>query len=338
MRGAQKFLLVGILFTQFGFAQSQQVPVLDVGTRTRMALALSMENLPRAKAAAYKDWNEAAGINPAVQEAYLLALQAWRQDDFPGVVMALVPALQSVPDYPACLHLLGHAQFRMRRHEQCALVLTRLIRVAPQLVGRTRHLGHSLAQVGRVTEALAHYDRVLAAAPEDVQARRGRAVAHWRAGHSAEALEDLSKVVQSDPSLGEAWQLRATIWYDLEELQKAQVAVKRARALRPRDPEPAFLLAHILAELGQKDQARSMEQTFKELERQRALLRPIEGLLLIDPWNLELLTRLVNTQKAAGDRAAVAGGLMRLGRAARLAGDAKVLAWVAEQQEQNSAR
>lgn len=315
-----------------------QTPVLEPGLQARIALAQSMQQLPQAKQGAWKDWDEDAGIDERVQAQYMEALKAWRQEDFPAVVLALVPALKTIPDYPACLHLLGHAQFRLRRHEQCVLLLQRLLRVAPQLVGRTRHLGHSLGQLGRTAEALAHYDLVLAAAPADLQARRGRAVTHWRAGHAERALADLSKVVQVDPEQGQAWLLRATIWYDMEELEKAQVAVGRARALRPRDPAPAFLLARILLELGEKEKARAMEQIFKTLELERSLLRPLEGQLLIDPWNLDLLTRLVRAHQSSGDRSAAMHGLSRLGRAARRVGDERVLAWVAEQQEQNPFR
>lgn len=327
--------VIGTLTLSPGLGQGQQAPGLEGSAQARMALGISMSEMPQAKVGAFTHWEEAGGIDPKVEGAYLEALHAWRSQDFPSVVYALVPALIKVPDYPACLHLMGHAQFRMRRHQECVAVLLRLLRVAPQLIGRTRHLGHSYVQLGRTDEAIAHYDRVLAVAPNDVQARRGRGVAHWRAGQGKKALRDLNQVVQADPSQGEAWQLRATIFYDMEELEKAQVAVERARSLRPYDPQPAFLLARILGELGQEKQAAAMKHTFHGLEVRRALLRPVEGQLLVDPWSITLLTRLAQIHMDGQDPDAASASLKRLGRAARRAGDKQTLAWVRKQQEKD---
>lgn len=287
--------------------------------------------LPRAKPGTWSGWAESAGLEPELQEPYMQAVRAWREGDSLRALRACWPVLQVHPDHPAFLHLAGHAQFLLRRHGECAELLGRFLAHCPQHVDRTRHLGHALNELGRVTEAIAHYGLVLAAQPEDVEARRGRALALWRDGRVEAALLDLDQVLGARSDHAEAWVLRARILHDDERSAEALEAADSALALDAFLEEACYLRAAALAELDRPDESATAHARWKEVEQAAAAARPLEGQLLLTPFDLDRLHQLAVVRLAAGDRRRAKDTLERLARAARRAQDATQLSWAGEQ-------
>lgn len=281
-------------------------------------LAKRAADLPRAEEGAWTGWSEEAGLPDELVAGYTRALEAWRARDFPGVLDSTWPLLESTPDHPALLHLAGHAQFRLRRYGECAALLARLVDHVPGQVGRTRHLAHAWNELGQVDRALVHYDRVLQAAPGDHEARRGRALARWRLGAVGAALRDLGEVLAARPEHAEAWLLRARILVDQEEAEQALLALAQHRALDPDEPEAAFLEARALLDLGRSEEAAMARARFEALEAVAAAARPLEGNLLLRPWDLGLHRALAEVRLGAGQEQRARSALIGLARAARL--------------------
>jgi tetratricopeptide (TPR) repeat protein len=264
-------------------------------------LARRPADLPRAELGTWAQWERASAPPAVVREGYAAALTAYQWDDAPRALAHVYALLEKAPDYPAGLHLLGVAHFRLRRYGDAAEAFERFLAHSPQLVGRTRVLGHCYYSLGRYDEALAHYALVLAAAPDDVEARRGLALARMRSGDTEGALLALARVLAHSPAHADARYWRARILYEDERLDEARTEVREACKLAPRDPRGWFLCARIEEESGAAEVAAAARARFAELDAVERAARALEARLLYAPADLALLRELSELRLEAGD-------------------------------------
>jgi tetratricopeptide (TPR) repeat protein len=157
-----------------------------------------------------------------------------------------------------------------------------------------------------------HYERVLAVHPGEVEALRGHALALLRLGEPQAALADLEGVLDLAPRHGEAWEWKAQILFETEQLEPALAAALRAREIDPYSARAWFLSGRACAELGRDAEAQAAQRRFQELNTIAGELRQVDGDLLYKPGDIALLERRAALHARSGDRARTREDLARL--------------------------
>jgi predicted Zn-dependent protease len=96
-------------------------------------------------------------------------------------------------------------------------------------------------------------------------------------------------------------------------LADALASARRARELAPFDPSPAFVLAALLAELGQPEEAAEQRAVFARLAPLAVEIDDLELRLLHLPNDRSALAKLARCHAALGDHGGTARAVRRLG-------------------------
>lgn len=230
-----------------------------------------------------------SGLYPALQAGQLgdklpqaaietlsVAENCYRGRRFTEVLQLLYPLLQSEPDLPLALQLLGTAYFRLRRYSDAQECFERFILVAPDELWRTQALGHCYYTLGHYDRARAHYEAVLTRLPDSAEAKRGLALSLGRLGEEERALELLNQVLQSEPTHSEALCARAQIQLDRGDSEAALADARAAHAAEPWEPRPLYLTIRALRDLGADEEADSLEMRWRELDAWAQATRSLE--------------------------------------------------------------
>lgn len=285
-------------------------------------LARTPDELPRAEAGRWDGLFDAgdAGVvealDPEVLRGMVSSEQAYRAGDLPAALEGLYDVLEAEPDLPPALLILGTTYFRLRRYGDTVVAFERLLEVAPTEAWRTQALAHAYYSLGDYERALPHYERVIdgqRAVGSEVspEALRGFALTHLRLGDEERALALLADVVAADPTNWEAHAWSAQIRFDRGELEEARTSAEAARTLAPHEPRPWYVLANVLFELGEDEQADAVEARWRELDSLAQSIRRVRGQLLYQPGSYALAIELVELSRQAGDIDGVREGLDR---------------------------
>lgn len=260
----------------------------------------------------WEEWHAATPPPAAAREELLNAVRAYSNGLLIESLEWLYAALDRVPDFPAALHQLGVVYFRLRRYSDAVEAFERFLARAPGEVGMTRALGHAYYSLGRYEDALVHYRRVLEVRPKMVEALRGYALTHLRLGDPEEALVLLDRVLELDPAHADARTWRAQVLFDEERLEDALEEALRARDQDPHEPRPWFLLSQIHFDLGHEEEGEEARSRFLALDRVDQELRVLEGRLLLEPRQPQLVQRVVWLHRELGDVRRTRASLRRL--------------------------
>ena len=282
--------------------------------RARAAAALQRDprRLPSAAAERWLAWGPKDAVDLGLQADLAAAMRAYSAQDYAASLAFLYALLDREPDFPPSLYQGALCYFRLRRYGDCAALMERFLRAAPQEIGATQMLGHCYYSLGNYSGACAHYERVLAALPTSPEALRGLALSEMRLGHADRALELLAKVLELKPDHADAHAWRAQILFDEGDSEAALVHAEKARELEPWEPKPWFLLSRIYAELDRAADAERARERFELISRVDQQVRQQEGLLLHDPARLDIWVQLVALQRSVENRPGVRNGLARL--------------------------
>ncbi len=278
-----------------------------------MQLSGNPASLPRAPAGRWKDWTPKT--EPPAELLPLLSEigSSYREAQYPKTVEQCWSLLEREPDFPPALYQLGVVYFRLRRYSDSALVLERFLEQAPAELAATQALGHCYYSLGNYQRAKDHYQAILEANPEaSIEVVRGLALAHVRLGDLVVGLEQLDRVLRARPDYADVHAWRAQVLYDLERSEEALQAAQKACELEPHEPRGHYLLAQALRDLGRAEEAARAEERFLELNEVTQKVRTLEGRLLFQPGQRELLLRLVSLHKSVDNKQAVQDVITRL--------------------------
>ena len=284
----------------------------DLRSRAAAALQRDPRQLPSAAAERWLAWGPKDPVDQGLQAELGAAMRAYTAQDYAASLAFLYVLLDREPDFPPSLYQGALCYFRLRRYGDCAVLMERFLRAAPQEIGATQMLGHCYYSLGNYSGACAHYERVLEALPNSPEALRGLALSEMRLGHADRALELLAKVLELKPDHADAHAWRAQILFDEGESADALVHAERAREIEPWEPKPWFLLSRIYAELDRAADAERARERFELVSRVDQQVRQQEGLLLHDPARLDIWVQLVALQRSVENRPGVRNGLTRL--------------------------
>ncbi len=269
--------------------------------------------LPRAQPQRWKDWTSRSETPEALREDLVEIVRAYREQKYLPALERCWLALEREPDFPAALYQLAVVYFRLRRYGDCQAVFERFLECVPHELPATQALGHCYYSLGDYARALEHYRKILEQDPAaSIEVSRGLALSHVRLGRLEEGLALLEGVLLEKPDYADVHNWRSQVLYDLERSEEALQAAEKARQLEPFEPRGHFLAAQALRDLGRVEEAETAQARFLELNEVEQKVRTLEGRLLFDPNQRELLLRLVSLHQAVANKSGVREALARL--------------------------
>ncbi|NJD33993.1 MAG: tetratricopeptide repeat protein [Betaproteobacteria bacterium] len=159
------------------------------------------------------------------------------------------------PKHFDSLHLLGVIACQTRRYALGVELITKAIRVNPNVAEAYNNRGNALLDLGRPEEALASYDKALALEPDYAEAHTNRANALKDLKRFDEALAGYDKALALKPGIPETHYNRGNALSDLKRLDEAVLSYDRALALKPDYAEACYNRGNALFGLRRFDEA-----------------------------------------------------------------------------------
>ena len=107
-------------------------------------------------------------------------------------------------------------------------------------------------------EALAHFETLVQRQPHNAAARFGLARCLLVLGQTDAGLKALTDLVAEHPKHGKALAELGRVQFEMEKLPEAEISLRQALALQPRDKQTVFTMYQCLFKLDKKDEAREL--------------------------------------------------------------------------------
>ncbi|HEY8069222.1 MAG TPA: tetratricopeptide repeat-containing glycosyltransferase family protein [Burkholderiales bacterium] len=141
--------------------------------------------------------------------------------------------LQTDPNHPEALHLLGSVALQSGNHEMAIRLLDMAVRNSPSNPSFLGGLGDAYRVSGRLTEALANYDKSLAIKPDSAAALGNRGAVLQALGRFEEALACYDKALTVNPAPADVLCNRGTVLSEFKRYDEALACYDRALAINP---------------------------------------------------------------------------------------------------------
>ena len=178
--------------------------------------------------------------------------------------------LQTRPDQPDALHLLGVIEHAAGRDEAALPLLERAVAARPGDASFHNNLGAVCKTLGRTREAIAHYQRAVDEDPGYAVAHNGLGAAYLDLDEVAKARSHLERALAIDPTLAMADVNLATLF---ERAGDPGEAIRRYRRVIDADRVPADSYPQLANNMGLSLQSvgspREAEQWFRRAIEQR---------------------------------------------------------------------
>jgi tetratricopeptide (TPR) repeat protein len=112
--------------------------------------------------------------------------------------------LQTEPNHPIALHLLGVIAYQVGKHEIAVELIGKAVTVQPNYAVAHCNLGNALGQLGKWNEAIACYQRALSLESNNIEAHYNMGNAHQELGELDAAIMCYQTVLRINPRLAEA--------------------------------------------------------------------------------------------------------------------------------------
>ncbi len=196
--------------------------------------------------------------------------------------------LQTEPDHPDALHLMGVTETQLGRPESGLALIARSLAANPHQPVAISNEGNAYLALNRPAEALASYDRALYLAPDYPLAVFGRGNALAALGRQEEALSSFDRALQLVPRFAAAQNARGGVLLKLKRYAEAIAAFDVALVLSPTLAQAHLGRAGALLGSGEHAQA----------------LRSIDRALECKPGYAEAFVERGHVLSALGDTAA----------------------------------
>ena len=141
--------------------------------------------------------------------------------------------LQTDPNQPAALHLLGVIAHQMGKNDVAVDLITKALAIAPSLAEAQSNLGLALQGLGRLEEAVASYRKALAIKPDYAEAHNNLGNALTELGQSEEAVASFCKALAIRPNYAEAHNNLGIALHGLGKINEAVASYHKSLAIAP---------------------------------------------------------------------------------------------------------
>ena len=163
--------------------------------------------------------------------------------------------LQSEPDQPVVMHLLGVIAHQVGENDTAVDLITKALVLKPDFVEAHNNLGLALQGLGKLDEAVASYNKTLAIKPDFAEAHSNRGTALHALGKRDEAVASYNKAIAIKTDYAEAHYNLGLALQGLGKLNEAVASYNKALAIKPDLSEVHNNLGYTFQELGKLDDA-----------------------------------------------------------------------------------
>ncbi len=164
-------------------------------------------------------------------------------------------ALETEPDHPVALHLLGVIAHQTGRADVAVDLLSKAIAKNPSIPQFHNSLGVVLKGIGRLQEAIASYRQAVLLKPDYAEAYSNMAAALQFQGRYVEAVENCKQAVQLKPDYAEAYNNMAAALQSQGQYAEAVEKCQQAVLLKPDYAEAYNTMASALQSQGKYTEA-----------------------------------------------------------------------------------
>lgn len=246
------------------------------------------------------------------------ALQtAGRRDEAEAVYRRI---LETVPNQPDALHLLGVARRQSGNPEEAIELIQQAIAANPKNPTYVSNLGTAYEAAGREEDALAAYRRAAKMKPDFAESFHKLGMLLHRMEKRPEAAEALTRAVVLKPDAAEWLVTLGKVLSEMKRFDMAVVPLRRAIALKPDLAEAHYRLGGALYALGKAEEAmaahrRSIElapnndsphfalaSIFLDQGKHEALIEECDRCLALDPGNRRVISSKIVALQEMGRR------------------------------------
>jgi len=191
----------------------------------------------------------------SIQHAFVLAVQHHNAGDLTEAENIYQQILQTDPNHPDALHLLGVIAHQMDKNDRAADLITKALIIKPDFAEAHSNLGAVLKELGQLDEAVKSYHKALSIKPNYAEAYSNLSVALQEMGQLEEAIVSSHKALAIRPDYARANYNLGNALKDLGQLDEAVTRYLKVLAIKPDYPEAHNNLGAALAELGRLDEA-----------------------------------------------------------------------------------
>ena len=190
--------------------------------------------------------------------------------------------LQSDPNQPIALHLLGVMAHQTGKNDVAVDLITRAIAIDPDLAEAHSNLGTALRELGKLEEAVTSYHKALALKPDYADAHNNLGNALKDLGKPEEAVASYHKALNLKPDLAEAHNNLGNALRDLGKPEEAISSYQKALNLKPDYVNAHNNLGLALRELGRLEDAL---QIFESIDTPECYAHVLECLFALGEYD-----------------------------------------------------
>ena len=185
-----------------------------------------------------------------IQQALDLAVQHHTAGRLSQAEKIYQQILQSAPNQPVALHLLGVIAHQVGKNDTAVDLITKALAIKPHLAEAHNNLGIVLQTLEKPQEAIASYQKALNLKPDYADPHYNLGVTLQKLGKLEEAVARFQKALDCQPDLAEAHGNLGLVLRELGKPQEAIASCQKALTIKPDYAEAHFNLGIALFELG----------------------------------------------------------------------------------------
>ncbi len=217
-----------------------------------------------------------------IQQAIDLAAQHHKEGRLSQAETAYQRILESDPNQPIALHLLGVVAHQTGKNDVAVDLITRAIAIDPDLAEAHSNLGTALRELGKLEEAVTSYHKALALKPDYADAHNNLGNALKDLGKPEEAVASYHKALNLKPDLAEAHNNLGNALRDLGKPEEAISSYQKALNLKPDYVNAHNNLGLALRELGRLEDAL---QIFESIDTPECYAHVLECLFALGEYD-----------------------------------------------------
>jgi len=217
-----------------------------------------------------------------IQQAIDLAAQHHKEGRLSQAETAYQRILESDPNQPIALHLLGVVAHQTGKNDVAVDLITRAIAIDPDLAEAHSNLGTALRDLGKLEEAVTSYHKALALKPDYADAHNNLGNALKDLGKPEEAVASYHKALNLKPDLAEAHSNLGNALRDLGKPEEAISSYQKALNLKPDYVNAHNNLGLALRELGRLEDAL---QIFESIDTPECYAHVLECLFALGEYD-----------------------------------------------------
>lgn len=190
-----------------------------------------------------------------IPQSINLALQHHTAGQLPEAESIYRQILQTDPNQPDALHLLGVIAHQMADNNTAVGLIAKSLAINPLNVDAHNNLGNALKELGRLDEAVACYQKAIKIIPDFAEAHNNLGNALKELGKLDEAVICCHKALTINPDYAEAHNTLGMVLQELGKLKEGITCYQKAITIKPDFAKAHYNLGTALNEHGRLDEA-----------------------------------------------------------------------------------